>query len=759
MSDKNRIDVMSLPQMSMSAMPQIAVGLSMARMQYLVQVAGDDQAPHFVPGQEPVNDGVAVQAISGQLLYRPQLRVAQRTVEPLGPEVRFLKDPSGQVRLQFELEEAPIAGLPAGAEPMAVKVESVTLNWLDNGQNHSRPFDSPTLVSTDDPQHPALPNFRLRVGVDLKADEVDPIYRAMSQAGANAVLNVNFSYGYWLDQQVDVPPTDPRPINWNPRRFPIRVKLGEPFDPHVPLMLRRMQVVPHRPDPVDLSTIMVAPMLNMTAASALVAESVAASPMTVEPLRMRDRIDLVRLDSEMIGDLLDKKRDRETQSNFRQVTLARTVTFFFDPALEHNRAVFSAVVGDSSLGTAWQNIGFGLVRAANFPNTVYRLPDEIRLAYNAELAAPHVIPALYRDAEDEIRVRVLLRAAPWYDPVSLVKLRDTLRKTSGGAISFANVVMGGYEKAVLKLGGAFPDQVKALGGAAEIEIGLEGSFEIVIDLSLEFYRLLAQLLVSPVGLTGQVDVTLDMKAPGAPAAQLQVFHVPLRLNLADVASLPITVTLPGETLSPAQLIVASGAGVETRVGGCAARLLQYDENSVTPLEVFEGLVTTPTFPLTLPATGSVTIDVHPKAELQGELWNAIQVELTGHRLLAPASQVLEHIHEVAPSGSISWKLQVECPLLTRTPLPDNFQTLYRVEVQIQSAGFADQQLVLSPTAAQANLNMNQTLRDIVGSAGGSINRFKYRVRNIYVDHQGKWSELKDGEGSDLFVFPNATAND
>ncbi|WP_019011595.1 hypothetical protein [Deinococcus aquatilis] len=759
MPEKNRIDVRSLRQSSLAVAPQIAVGLPLARMQYLMQVAGDELAPHFIPAQEPLRDGVAAQAVGGQWLYRPQLRVAQRSVEPLGPEVRFLKDPAGKVRLQFELEEEPQVGLPAGAEPLAVKVESVTLTWLEGGQPHSRTLDAPTLIGTDDPQNPAQPNFRLRVGVELQPQEVDPLYRAMSQLGANAALNVNFSYGYWLDEQVVVTPPDP-PIVRDHRRLIDRIRADgiatATFSGsllHSPVLLRTLTVTPPTtPPPPPTTPVMTVPLMF----TPMLDPKAAAAPR----LQRFNHLDAsLRLDPVRIGDLLEKRRHRETQSNFRQMTLTRSVPFFFDPALEHNRPVFSAVVGDSSLGTAWQNIGFGLVRAANFPNTVYRLPDEIRLAYNADLAAPHVIPALYRDDDDDIRVRVLLRAAPWYDPESLVKLRDTLRKTSGGAISFANVVMGGYEKALLKLGGAFPDQVKALGNAQDIEIGLEGSFEIVIDLSLEFYRLLAQLLVGPIGLTGQVDVTLNMSAPGDPTPQLQVFHVPLRLNLADVASLPITVTLPAETLSPGQIVITSGAGVETRVGGCAARLLQYDENSVTPLEVFEGQIASPTFPLTLPAAGTLTFDVTPKGDLQGELWNAIQVELTGHELVAPASQVLEHIHEVAPSGSVSWKVQVECPLLTRTPLPDTYQTLYRVEVQIQSAGFADQQVVLSPAQAQAQLSMNQTLRDIVGNAGGSVNHFKYRVRNIYLDHQGQWSELKDGEGSNLFVFPNPVLND
>jgi len=745
MPTRNTIDVNTLRPIDVTVKPAIAVGLPVSRMQYMLQLAGDENAPHFTPDQEPLHDGRAFRATDAKAYYRPQLRVAQRSITPAGPEVRFLKDPGGRVRLQFDLEEVPPVALGADAEPLPVKIEHMTLNWTENGARRERRIEAPTLASTDDPQNAAASNFRMRAGVDLDSDEVDTIYRALSGLQAQATLSVTFSYGYWLDDQ-PVTPNPPRGVH----------HIGTHLDPSVLSAALRIGRVPRiSTEPSPSATDHTTPAGDAHASS--------AAGLTVSALRLHVR-DQPRgamfLHPDILKIIREKARERETQSNFKHVNVTRDVAFHFDPALEHNRLIYAAITGDAALGNAWQNIGFGLVRAASFPNTVFRLPDEIRLAFNTELGAPYVVPSLYRDDDGEVRVRVLIRAVPWYDPAMLVRLRDTLRRSSSGALSFANVVVGGYEKAVLRLGGAFPDQIRALGNAQETEVGLEGGFEFAIDLSVEFYRLLAELLVGPVGLTGQVAVTVNVAAgDGTNATHKQVFHVPVRLKLADVANLPVSVTLPPDAVLPNAVTIENIAGVDTRVQGCTARLLQYDTNSVAPLEVLDATVDAPSFPAAFPAGATITVIVTPGTAHESAAWNAIQVELLGHGLAAEPTHVLERIHEVAPTGSIPTQLHVECPLLTRTPLPAEFSNLYRVEVQVRRDARAEQSVVLSPAAPQATVTVNQTLRDVVADAGGHIQAFTYRVRNIYLDHQGQWSEPKAAEGTNLFVFPNSPVND
>src|SRR5437879_3477239 len=88
------------------------VSLPLAQLQEFLVIAGDANAPHFKQGNEPLADNRAFQAVDGHFYYRPQLRVGQRSLPLPGPEVRFLKDAQGKVRLEFLLEESPTPGLP-----------------------------------------------------------------------------------------------------------------------------------------------------------------------------------------------------------------------------------------------------------------------------------------------------------------------------------------------------------------------------------------------------------------------------------------------------------------------------------------------------------------------------------------------------------------------------------------------------------------------------------------------------------------------
>lgn len=753
MADRNSVSIKASAFM-VDRPEYVAKGINLARLQNLALLAGDEHAPHFVPAQEPVGDGRAYVATDGRQYYRPQLVVTQRAVPPSGPDVRFLKDARGAMRLQFELTEAPHDAMPAGAEPLNVRVDGVTLAWTAGGQQRQRRFDQPTFIAADDPQNPAKPNFSIRVGADLAPDEVEPLYHALSEPAAGARLDVAFSYGYWLDtESTQSPPftppeipvlvEDPRrprpPIEWQAHRIP-SIRQIALADQRV--MLNRAAL----PAPLALDP-------NSIAAARVQPDLEVAVQLPVS------RSMLSRFDAGSVVAILDRARERERESNFRRAAFTRGVSFGFDRNLEQNRPIYAAVEGEDALGTQWEDTGFGLVRKASFPNTVYRLPDEIRLAYNPDLGTPHMIPSLYRDAAGDIRVRVTLRAVPWHDPAQLVRLRDYLRRTSAGALASPSVVAGGYERATLHLRTAFPEQIQMLEGG-DGAISIEGGFEMTLDLSLEFYRFLCELLTGPVGVIGEVAVTLETPPAAAGGqAQPRVRPVPMRLSFDDLASLPIAVKVAQDAPSPRQVQIINGTRAEVRVRECVPRLLQYDENSVVPLEVFEATVAT-AFPVTLAADGPpLTLDLTPRAEDADHLWNAVQLEFIGQELLQAAAQVLDRIHEIAPSGTLAWKIAVDCPLFRQEPPPPQFQNLYRAEVEITRAGFAPQRVMLGRGQPEAQVTMQQTLREIVGADSGTLTTFAYRVRNVYFDHQGQWGEPRTEQGGNLVVFPNPVNND
>lgn len=132
-----------LTQTAMVLQPQtVAMGMTMGKIQNLMQDVADEHAPHFTQGNEPLADGRTFRATDGVLYYRPRIHVSEREAPASGPDVRFLKDADGKVRLVFELEEDPDRTMPPEARPVSVRINELVLRW--NGGE--RRFNEPSLI-------------------------------------------------------------------------------------------------------------------------------------------------------------------------------------------------------------------------------------------------------------------------------------------------------------------------------------------------------------------------------------------------------------------------------------------------------------------------------------------------------------------------------------------------------------------------------------------------------------------------------------
>jgi hypothetical protein len=681
---------------------QPLITMDLAAIQYSVFVVADENAPHFVPANEPLADGRTYQATTGQLYYRPQFRLATRAGQVPGPDVRFLKDANGKVRLQIELEETP-AGF-ANAQPFAVRVSSLTLNWGSG----SKVLPQPTIFF-DNERSADQPRILIRAGVETASNEIEPLYQGMQNS---ASLQLALSYGYWVDEPQAATPTVPTgTLHINPHlmgamRFRDAVTIAQP------------------------------------AISAIDMTTVRLNQPVIGRFKDRAAFDWTRV--------VEIEERLATHPNFKTASLTRPVSLRLDAGLAQNRPIYAAIrADDDSLRTVWTDTAFGFIRQAEFANTVYRLPDELRLAFNPALGAPHVIPQLYRDTNDEVRVRVTLRVIPYHNPQKLIALRDFLYRDSAGGLANPSVIVGGYEKATLRFTTAFPEEITLLGGS-ELNITLENGVDMTLDLSLEFYRYLAELLTSPIGITGEVTVILQTDTDGT---QL-IKRVPLRLVLDELAGIGMETRPIAQTVSPTQIELVNVARCDIQIGDCVPRLLQVDENSVVPLAVFQASSTT-IFPSILAAGMTLLVEFEPR-NVQDEVWNGVQIELTGQRITQSPRDVLNHIHEIAPSGSLAWKIKVECPLFKAPQLPDQFAMLYRVRVEIKRGGYAPQQVILGRDAVEGAVTMQRSLREIVGQDSADATTFTYRVQNVYFDREGTWSEERTAQGENLFVFPNAS---
>ena len=724
----------------------LAVGMNLGLLSGILVQAGDSAAPHFADSAGADRDVPAVVAVDGRPWYRPGLRVSDRP-SSIGPDVWFLKNADGAVRLEFQLEETGPGG-PDGT-PFAVTVDSVTLQWTEGGTPKARAFSNPTIGPSADPAR--QPHFVVTVGDVLGRDEVQALYHALSARDSTAKLMVGLSYGYWIDTAVVVPDPQPEPEpEPEPRPRPRPRPEPEPGPRPWP------GGWPRRVEPFAATM----PLTEMSAATPMTFTRVEAAPVEAAPADFAARSvmsrmaivrgdEIRRLDRGQLAEILDENRRLETRQDFHRVSYVREVPFAFDEALDANTAIYRAIKGER-LEAEWTSGPNGWLRRAEFPNTVYRLPDQVRLAFNGDLGVPHVLPTLYRDDAGDPKVRVVMQLRPWHDPAALVEVGDLLGTAP-------DIVSGGYEKATLTFTGAFPDQIRALAGATT-EITLESTTEVTLDLTVEFYNFLTQLLTGPIGVTGTVLVTLGSSTgPDGGTAQPIVRQVPVRLSLGLPAALPLEVSVPADALSPAEVTVTNKSGAAASVGGCTPRLLQFDANSVLPLEVFRAR-STGTFPLALPPGATAQIPVVPVDADGARLWNAVLAQLTDVRLELDPHAALDRIYEVAPTGTVSWRLDLDCPPLASSPGPARFSSVVGIDVRVTRADGRTETAHLTRGNASVALTMRRTLAELAAT-GGSIDSFTYAVRNYYEDHPGKWGEAEQGEGRTHTVYPNDPAGD
>ncbi len=736
-------------QPAFTAQNRIAIGMHLGTLSKILVEAGDENAPHFTPPNQPNRDAPRFVAVDGTVWYRPDLRVSDRP-SSAGPYVWFLKDAENVVRLEFQLEEVGPAGLPANARPFATTIDSLSLEWHDEDGAHSRAFANPTIDAAADAGH--QPHFLVHCGDKLARDEVQTLYHALAgSAGstANPHLTVGLSYGYWIDTESD--DGDGGVVSEPDERLPKRRPGGRERLPGLGRAFEGRSASATRPATAAVANRPAASSVAMAVAGTAGPSAVAVTavaPIAAGAFRGKAmRASLVNRGS--IDDIVNRRRQRTGQRDFKRVSYTRSIVFGFDENLEANAPIYRAIKGEH-LATEWTSTVNGWLRRADYPNTVYRLPDQIRLAFNADLGVPHVLPTLYRDEKGDANVRVVMRLLPWHDPAALVAICDDLGTAP-------NIVVGGYESASLRFTGAFPDQIHALAGT-EVPITLETGAEVTLDLASGLYSLLCGLLTSAVGLTGSVTVTLGQTKPAdGSAPQPIVREVPVLLTFDKPAALPLDVSVPADAVSPAQFTLSNGSGAPVTVGGCEPRLLQYDDNSVVPLEVFKGKATGGV-PASLAPAATATVGIAPVDPADVPLWNAVLAQFLDIHLDLDPAAALTRIHEVAPSGSIEWKLEIECRPLAVTPPPVKFASVIAIDVRITRQDGGHDVVHLDRDKPTAEISMQKTLTEMLAGEG-AIGSYTYAVRNLYDDHPGKWAEPIAEEGSTLSVYPNDPAGD
>lgn len=704
----------------------------------VLAVAGG--GPTFAVGQEPTADGVAYTDTAGTAWYRPQLGVAARGAgRRPGPDVWFLKDDDGVITLTWTLDVRPFGGQPEGAQPLPLTVTAVALVWADG----RRAFDPPGLTPVEGHATDQAA-FRVQGGAQLTKAEAAQLESAMNHPESAARLEVTYTYTYTVQTPVepDAGPVVDRPdvvVRDHRRSRILRTpKLASRF--LQPFAATRA---------VDAAT--------TAAASADLAVVPALQPGATDLVFARRRVSPALRDLVLQVDLQQVIATQQTRPESRTQTVTRTVPFVFEPSDEQNGPIYRSLHGSANLGTQWQHGAGGWVRESVFPNTVNRLPDAMRLAWNPELGGPHMVPTLHRDADGRPRVRLLLRLAPYQD----ANARVTVRRLLG--MPAASIVIGEVASSTMRLGGSFPEELSVVGDAGA-PAPLTG-VDLTLDLSLAYYQLFCQQIATPVGVPGQVSVVLD--APPAPdggttppAPETTTVGVGIRLDRVD--DLPCTLTVP-DTLSPSTVTLTNASGIDLVLGGAAVTLLQTDADSAVPVDTFPGRCTS-RFPLTVAAGASVELAVEPDVDpgdtsAEGFLWNAVLLEVLDKKMTTTPDVMLAHVHELAGGSEISRDITVSSPLFSTGTLPPKWADLASIEVEVTPPGGHPVSVVLSLAAPSQQVAAAITLQAVAAGASGGITTVSYRVRNNYLDHQGAFGPPQSSSGSELVAYPNPTEPD
>lgn len=724
-----------------------ATSLRLATLQQAV-LAVSGGGPTFAAAQEPVADGVAYVDVSGSAAYyRPHLRVAGRPPgRRAGPDVWFLKDDEGAVTLQWTLETVPFGGDTPQAVPVPLTVTGLRMVW-DGG---SREFTPPGVDPVED-HTPEQAAYLLRCGATLASGEAAALESAMNHHESACRLEVTYTFDY----SVRVPSEDG--AGSGPIIRDHRARVADSVR-----LTRRAQVRPMRAADAALDTAAISgfhimragveePASEVAGAEAAVAEAAIATA-GATALRRRVSPQLAHLVvSGRISDLIA----RPTRTENRRLTVTRTVAFVFAPSDEQNGPIYRSLHGAANLSDQWQRGEAGWMCESVFPNTVNRLPDALRLAWNPELAGPHMIPTLHRDSTGTPRVRLLLRLAPYHDPRQRVLVRKLV------AMPAAAVVIGEVEGSTMRLGGSFPEELAVVGDRTA-PAPLTG-LDLTLDLSLAYYQLFCQQISTPVGVPGAVDVVLDTPPPAEgqqPVPQATQIDVALRLDRVD--DLPCSIALPDEA-APKTVTVTNQSGAEMTIGGAAVTLIQGDRDSAVPVDTFPGRCTT-AFPLTLAAGASVdlavVIDAAPDdTEAQGFLWNGMLVELLDKRLVSTPDAMLRHVHELAGGSDVTRDITVSSPVFSTGTLPARWASLASIEVEVTMPGGSPVSVVLSLAAPSKPVQAAVSLHSVATGAPGGITTVGFRVRNNYLDHQGAWGTPQQSSGNELIAYPNPAEGD
>ena len=735
----------------------------------------------------PTQTGVVYTATDGSLYFIPNAVVGVRLRGSTTPDVfieRHASNPQGTgsgelayiLRVTFELRRPDT--LPDNAHPLPMDHFSVSLQ-PGNGESIPFPQEGLTVLPAPEDADPDVVE-KLVAQVEVDVDRVVNILQNDSQA--RFILTADIHYQLADEQGPSSSPSperrpshiEPLPgLNVNPENLKVRFK---PKSMLGALATRGLGFALNNPQLVASVASSVASKVVSKIKDKKETSNPTASPVTQKTLK------LATLSQYMLRPVTPEERhsNANTSAQAAQATISLLLTntgnsglgAYFPKSIAKNRSVYAGV--DSSFSNnpdaVWISSNVGYFKESAIPNQFYVLPDGYFLALNVEKSVPDMSvlmtpnPDPKATGSNAYRIRVRFGIAPYLDASRMRDMRAFLSSRLG--VVYPDLVLGGYA------GGSFEpthlfDQLgsTALGATSGPQnINPAQPFEFILDCTMEFYTLLAKLLVSTDGQGLKGNVHLQLKTDSSPSSTLTDVVAPVCLRLDQVANHPLVNGLvqsasitpanddSADAVNPTRITVSNPSQLSVSVATVIPTLLLTQDD----LPPINAALAAPT-PVSLNLSPGSNVAIDLKAPGSISAWTGVAVEFDGIAIQLDAAQVLNQIHQMAKSSSFKTMLNVHCYALAHPEaLPNTLSNLIGVHVQVQNstAGAAVQDIYVTKDQPNPTVAIAYSLADMLNGASLDQPKCQYRCRNMTaLGESGEWSQWQENTGQDLFVSP------
>ncbi|MBK7820433.1 MAG: hypothetical protein IPJ61_05000 [Tessaracoccus sp.] len=714
----NEFTTMALTAQAFQLRPQILEPVKMHRALNLRALRGlriadlVENAPRVTSVPDRVER--ALTGADGTVYFVPQARIAQRSKATGAPHV-FLAKSAGVVTLQvwFDLVRHP--SVPSGAQPLPVDNYAVSLVPASGSPiAFTRCDDLPAGDQAD------TVVSRLYCEVVVDPNTVVPMLEALGTR-----LRVEADVHYTTQDGSSAPPPTQTP--------PIRRRIDTAAIPKATI----------RPAAAfrDLAAVRINPDVTKLIAASVVAGATPAQPEA--PWRSHTaRLSLGAADNS-------------------------GVAACFPRDVMNNRAIYSQVTSGfgSEPWSDWVDSPNGQFLDSPIPDQFYILPDEYRLAFNAETGRPAMMVLLVppkRAAGEQgptsfgadYTLRTRFSIVPWVNPERRERLRAEITRQTG--VPYPDLLVGGMREATCRLSSVFHDLGPTVVGG-DTSVDARG-FDLVLDCTSEFYTALTHLLVTE-GLDAEVTVAL-VSDPDRPRTAKVGIELRLDRPATDVLSATLVPAAPADEESvppPPTLRVSNPLPYAVTVARTVASLLVTDAELPSPIGAVRATAEPSSF--TLPAADGApsTLDIAltPAPTDQPAIYGSVGVSFAGIAVDIDPQQVLAAAYDTGTTGSVSSSVDVICYQLAHPEvIPATLTGLFGLEVELRrSDGAQPVTVFLTTDQPQLTAQVSFGLSDIAAGMKPEQPTFQWRRRNMSGSGTGEWSDWATITGRQLFVAP------